>query len=356
MPCDICMIVHNDITNDSRVKREAATLVNQGRQVTIVCIVLENKDLPAIETVDGYTIVRVGLNRQHGATPKTLGKLFRLLRAIPALVIQVRKTRSRVVHAHDFPGLLLAALAGIWRRPVVYDSHELFFGRTFTGMPPAILFVLKLLKPLEKFLARRAAAVLTVGDEVAACLAADLDIALPIVVRNTVDLRTNGIAEVPYPTEQFRIVAHTGRIFGGRYLSEQVASLPHLPEDIALLLMGDGPAEKQLKEQATALGVSHRFFIVPPVLPQNIAPTLAQAHVALILITAAALNYYLSLPNKFFEAIAAGLPVIASPIKEVKRLIEHYDLGVICDPSNPAQIAAAIMQVLEPANHARYKA
>ena len=356
MPCDICMIVHNDITNDSRVNREAATLTNQGWQVTIVCIVLDNNPKPAVEMLDGYTIIRVSPSWRRDANLKTMGKLTRLLLAIPSLIIQVRKTRARVIHAHDFIGLVLAALAGIWRRPVVYDSHELFFARTFTGLPPAILFILKRLKSLEKFLAHRAVNVLTVGDEVAARLAVDLNIPKPVVIRNAVDLRTVGTVSVHYPTEEFRIVAHTGRIMSGRFLSEQVAALTHLPEDVALLLMGDGPAEKQLKEQAQTSGVGDRFLTVPPVLPQNIAPTLAQAQVALVLITSAAPSYHLSLPNKFFEAVAAGLPIVASPITEVKRLLEHYDLGVICDPSDPAQIAAAIMQVLEPANHARYKA
>jgi glycosyltransferase involved in cell wall biosynthesis len=54
--------------------------------------------------------------------------------------------------------------------------------------------------------------------------------------------------------------------------------------------------------------------------------------------------------------MAAGVPLVGTQLPEVKALIERYDLGTLCDPADPASIAQAIMQVLEPDNYARYKA
>lgn len=356
MSFDICMIVHNDITNDSRVKREAATLTNQGWQVTIVCIVLENKDLPAIETVNGYTIVRVGLNRQHGATPKTMGKLFRLLRAIPLLIIQVRKTRARVVHGHDFPGLLLAALAGIWRRPVVYDSHELFFDRWAPDSGYPLLRIFPLLRPIERWLARRATAVIVVSGSIADTLAQRWHIPTPKVIRNAPDLRKVSESPVQLRQGDERVVVHTGSLNNGRHLPELVSALAHLPDDVHLVLLGDGGLRQPLIAQAQAAGTGERLHWFPPVPHEAVPATIATADCSTLMFTPDALNYQFALPNKFFEAVAAGVPLVYGTTQEVNRLAREYDLGVGCDPSDPRSIAEAITTVLEPETNARFRA
>jgi glycogen synthase len=108
-----------------------------------------------------------------------------------------------------------------------------------------------------------------------------------------------------------------------------------------------------LVEQAQKLGVGERLLTIFPVNPRNITTTLAQTDAAVALTSP---DYEIALPNKFFEAVAAGVPVIGTELREVKALIEQYDLGAICDPRDPESIAQAVLTVLEPDNFARYKA
>ena len=88
----------------------------------------------------------------------------------------------------------------------------------------------------------------------------------------------------------------------------------------------------------------------------EVVATLAQADVGLALITSEFLSYYYALPNKFFESISAGLPVLTSQNPDMKALVEQYNIGLSCDPTNPESIADAIKEILVPENYAHFKA
>lgn len=351
------MLVHNSVSSDGRVIKEATSLAAAGWRVVVVGIVLDgDSSEPAVEELSGFTIWRVMPRLWARQMPGTWGKLLRLLAAIPATIRQLRAARAGAYHAHDFPALAFFAMAGIWRRPIVYDSHEMFFDRWPAGSDYPLLRVMPLLRLLEKALARRASALITVSQPIAEVLSARLAIPRALVVMNAVDLR---LLEEPVPLPRQRgqrIVAHSGYLSRGRHLPELVTSLQHLPEDVALALIGDGVLREELVAQAEAMGVAHRLLTIYPVNPFNLPTTLAQADCAVLLFTADGLNYQLALPNKFFEAAAAGLPLVHGPTQEISRLAREYDFGAACDPTDPRSIAAAIQTVLEPEASTRYRA
>lgn len=205
-------------------------------------------------------------------------------------------------------------------------------------------------------MARRAAGTITVGDQLANWLADHLRIKRPIVVRNVVDVRNHG-EPVPMPRQAGeRIIGHSGYITHGRHLPELVEALRYLPEHVSLALVGDGSLWPVLERQAEKLGVGHRLRRVHPVTPQTMAPTMAQADAAVVIITSDATSYHFALPNKLFESIAAGLPLVVTDIPEVAGLVRQYDLGVILSSVEPEALARAIEAVLEPEANARYRA
>ena len=159
------MVLHDDVLHDSRIWREARSLNAQGWRVLVVCIALGTTRLPDVQQMDGFTIWRVspGLFRNREVV-RTTGKLIQMALALPVVFRLIRRAQARVYHAHDFTGLVMTALAGIWRRPVVYDSHELFFDRTFRGLPRWIVNLLLLLRPLEKWLAHRSVAFIATSE------------------------------------------------------------------------------------------------------------------------------------------------------------------------------------------------
>lgn len=353
---DICMIVHNDVIHDSRVLKEATSLANAGWRVVVVGVSLTDKDLPEREEFAGFTILHVRPPLFRRTASGRTQQLLKVLLAWVKVNRVLRSVRTRVYHAHDFTGLFQLATAGIWRQPIVYDSHELFFDRPFADLFGPMRRILWGMRPIEKWLARRAVGMLTVSNPIADRLAETLGVKRPVVLYNAVDIRTTQPSGVVYEAGGRKIVVHSGNIVDTRHLPELVTAIASLPDDIALVLMGDGPLKKPLLSQAESLGIAHRVIVVSPVAPRMIAPTLAQADVAAVLTTSTIMNHNYSMGNKFFEAIAAGLPLVMGPNKEASQLVAQYDLGIICNPADPASIADAIQTLLQPDKQAFYRA
>lgn len=349
------MIVHNDVSRDSRVLKEATSLAAHGYRVVVVGVTLKEHDAPELEEVSGFTIWRV---KPPLMRARALGRMSMLLAVLLAWITvnrRLRQVKPKIYHAHDFTGLLQLATAGLWRRKIVYDSHELFFDRPFADVITPIRLMIYAFRPVEKILARRASAVITVSNPIADRLTQTLGVSRPTVLYNAVDIRRLAPCAVPYPTNGRRLIVHSGNIVDTRHLPELVEALAQLPEDIALVLMGEGPLKFQLIAQAQALGIEDRLIIVPPVPPAAVAATLAQADVSAVLTTSTIMSHNLGLGNKFFEAIAAGLPLVTGPNAEVSQLMREYELGMICDPRDPSSIADAIRTLLQPENLSRYR-
>jgi glycosyltransferase involved in cell wall biosynthesis len=67
------------------------------------------------------------------------------------------------------------------------------------------------------------------------------------------------------------------------------------------------------------------------------------------------LNYRFCTPNKLFEFIAAALPVVASDLPEIARMIYEQGNGLVGNTADPASLAALIAKALEPTTHANLK-
>lgn len=355
VPFDICLILDNDIRTDGRVLKEAGSLTRAGWRVVIIGIDRVKSTLPNDEIIDGFRVQVVKPGGIPGLEGK-VGKAVRVFQGYWLVARRLRQMKARVYHANDFTGLLMLALAGLWDQTFIYDAHELYFERSVKGGRTPTRFMLSLLRPLEGWMARRAAGTITVGDQLADWLAEHLRIKRPVVVRNVVDVRRDGQAVPMSRQAGERIIGHSGYITHGRHLPELVEALRNLPEHVSLALVGKGTLWPVLEQQADKLGVGHRLRRVHPVTPETMAPTMAQADAAVVIITSDATSYHFALPNKLFEAIAAGLPLVVTDIPEVAGLVRQYDLGVILSSVEPEALARAIEAVLEPEANARYRA
>jgi glycosyltransferase involved in cell wall biosynthesis len=93
-----------------------------------------------------------------------------------------------------------------------------------------------------------------------------------------------------------------------------------------------------------------RFHVLDAVPPDALPEWVASADIGVMPIQASTLNHRLSTPNKLFECLAAGTPVVVSDFPDMRRIVlEDPDgpLGATCDPTSPAGIAAAIHEVLD---------
>jgi glycosyltransferase involved in cell wall biosynthesis len=151
-----------------------------------------------------------------------------------------------------------------------------------------------------------------------------------------------------------KILLYAGIINNYRGIEEMIQSLKYLP-DCCLVLHGFGPNYyiSSLHSLIDNNGVRDRVYFFGPVPFDEVSTYAMSADVGLILHKNVGLNYYYVSPNKLFECMAAGLPVVGSNFPDLKRFIEGYMFGVTCNPDSPQEIAKAVEYIL--ADNGRYE-
>lgn len=264
----------------------------------------------------------------------------------------LRHWRPDVVHANDgntlVPALILKAVVG---SAIVYDAHELWTHRNIRAdrwLAPAVEAV------TERLGVRAAAAVVTVSPSIAAWMRQRFRLpATPALVRN-IPARTSPVADRSQgrlrdlaglsPADV--VVGYCGGITTGRGLEETVAALTELPEHIHLVLLGYGDPGYQagLHAHAEGLQVAHRVHVIPPVPGPQVPATMADADVSVVFIRPICLSYRYALPNKLFESIHAGLPIVAADLPDMAQVVRDTRAGEVF--ASPAELADAITTVL----------
>lgn len=344
-PIRVTMLVRNVFTHDSRVEKEARTLTNAGYAVTVVAEA--GPGLPATEGRDGYAVVRV--ERPIPRLP-----LLRFFAYRRRLVSALRRTRPHILHAHDSNALEpVASVARELRVPFVYDGHELWLQQTRRGRPLLYWWAfLAWYRFVERRYLPRAAGWITVSPAIARYLERSYGLSQVVTVANLPDLdpgqqprdiRSLGGAE-RIPSDA-AIVLYLGALLPGRGLEQLLSAMAEVP-DAHLVLLGEGGLQPALEEQAARSGLGDRVHILAPVPPSEVVAYAASATIGVAPGQPVSLSYTYSLPNKLFESMAAGLPVVASDLPEVRRVLEEETAGVIVDARRPEAIAAALRDLL----------
>jgi glycosyltransferase involved in cell wall biosynthesis len=345
-PSSVCMLLHKSVVHDSRVRREASALAEAGHAVTVLEL-----DRDAGGTLDGFA-------RVPAEPPRWLRRAlpFHLYRALFLLVFvrRIVALRPEVVHAHDaamlLPGVIGARLTGA---KLVYDSHELA-----TGVPYREGGWARFVAAVERVAVPRADAVVTVSDGIAERLQARYRLAVrPAVVRNLCALppgapdgslrAATGVGDAP-------LVLHQGAAAAGRGCETLVRAVAALPDAHAVFLgYGDEAVADGLRAIARTAGATGRVHFVPSVVPERLLARTAEADVGVALLEDTCENHRLALPNKLFEYAAAGVPVVASDLPEMRRTVERLGLGETVDARDPEAVAAALARALAGATERR---
>lgn len=261
-----------------------------------------------------------------------------------------------ILHAHDLSALP-AAIAARRRAGgvIVYDSHEIWVEMGTNAQLPNE--AREAMRARERSLAKEAAALVTVNDDLADVLGRALAMEdRTVVVRNCpprwdppspapalLHARLGIPAGVPLLLSHGFFAPHRGL--------EQLGAALRRPElaGVHAVLLGRGPLEADLRALAADPALGGRLHVLEAVPPEELAAWVHGADVAVMPIQPSSLSHRLSTPNKLFEALGAGVPVVASDFPPMRRIvIDDPDgpLGAVCDPTDPAAIAAAVAALL----------
>ncbi len=296
------------------------------------------------------TILPLGIGRHlmRVALP-AYGSLWWLKYCRRALRAAARESVDLWV-AHDLDTLPIATLARARHGgKLLYDSHELY-----VEVPTAARGRMWRLRwtLIEGILIRHVDRVMTVSDGVARELSRRYRVQTPAIIRNVPEIVD---ASGPRPrdlraeldlSDDTRLVLHLGRIDPDRGLEHLVPVAVSLP-DLAVALVGDGSADfiAHLRDLARESRIEGRFHILRPVPPAEVIPLARTADVGMAIHSNNGLSRQFALPNKLFEYLAAGVPVVTSDFPAMADLVKEHDVGATCDSSDPASIGQAIREV-----------
>lgn len=267
-----------------------------------------------------------------------------------------------VYHGHDLTGLEAAGRA--WRRhggALVYDSHEIFLESGSNAHRPRVLK--SMLAGSERRWIAQAVALVTVNDSLATDLGSRYGPRRIVVVHNC-----PARWEPPVPRPQLirdatgiaadaPIALYHGGFSKHRGLEELAAAIlvPGL-EHVHAVYLGYGSQRAMLDRLAEDPRFVGRLHVLTAVPPDELLPWVASADVGVMPIQPSTLNHRLSTPNKLFEGLAAGVPVVVSDYPEMRRIVlddPAGPLGAVCSPTDVADIARAIRSVLDSPEDAR---
>ncbi|MGI8998785.1 MAG: glycosyltransferase family 4 protein [Candidatus Limnocylindria bacterium] len=347
------MLVRNAFTNDTRVEREARTLVDAGYAVTIVADA--GPGLPRTESRAGTKVHRVARGRLKIPLLRFIAHRWRLEAAL-------RRTRPEILHAHDADALQsvgpVATRLGI---PFVYDSHELWLGRTARGRSGLYDLLNRLwYRWVEGRYVPRASLVMVANPGVGPELERRYGITGVAVVPNypaeALEVAPRDLRELPGGAgipSGVPLVLYIGGMMPHRGLEELVVAMADLPDAHLVCLGARGGSTSLIGGMIRQRGLTARAHLIPPVPSEEVVPYAASATIGISIVQPASLSYRLALPNKLFQYMAAGIPVVASDFPDVRRVVEGNGAGLVVDPTDPSAVARAIRQLIDDPRLAR---
>jgi glycosyltransferase involved in cell wall biosynthesis len=342
----VIVSVTNDLATDQRVDKVCNTMLGMGFTVTLVG--RRKTDSSGLEPRP-YQTHRMRLLFEKG--PFFYAEYN--LRLFFHLLIQ----RVDLLVSNDLDTLLPNYLISQIRRiPVVYDSHEYYTQTPELVNRPRVQRIWKI---IERLIFPRLRDVITVNESISGIYESEYKVPVQ-VVRNIPKLEDYPVTEtrnsLGLPGDKHIILMQGAGINIQRGAEEAVEAMQFL-DGCILLIIGGGDVIKIIKEKSKALDLTGKIIFMPKMPYAKLRQYTANADIGLTIDKDTNLNYRFSLPNKLFDYIHSGLPVLASPLPEIKKIVEQYKVGSFIENHEPRHIAEKISSMLaDPVKMAYYKA
>ena len=240
------------------------------------------------------------------------------------------------------PNYLVSLIKGI---PIVYDSHEYYCGVPELINRPVVRGIWH---SIEKSIFPKLKHFYTVNDSIAKLYRDEYNIEIG-VVRNVPIYTPNKAAvnrkKLNLP-ENIPLIIYQGAGINIDRGAEEVLLAMEFVNNAVLLIIGTGDVIEHLKNIARRPELNNKIIFISKMPFDVLKQYTMQASIGLTLDKDTSPNYRYSLPNKLFDYIHANVPVLASPLIEVKRIVEHYNIGKLIENHDPKHIAKKINSML----------
>ncbi|MCC5917413.1 MAG: glycosyltransferase [Cryomorphaceae bacterium] len=331
----VIVSVTNDLVTDQRVNKSCVMLMDLG--VTPILVGRKLKESLPLERPYPTHRMRLLFRKKVWFYAEFQIRLFFFLLF----------TKADGLLANDLdtllPNFIIAKIKGV---PLVYDSHEYFCHTPELVHRPGVQNVWL---RVERFIFPKLKHIITVNPSIAQQYKEEYGKILS-VVRNITpfpsDIPTYDRSDWNLPEEAFIFINQGSGINVDRGMEEMVDALKYLPEKAILLVVGRGDVIPILKEKVLKENLRSRVIFIPPQPYGKLLGITRLADCGLSLDKTTNANYRFSLPNKLFDYIHAGLPVLGSSVVEVAKIIENHKIGLVIKNHDPEEIARQAVEIM----------
>lgn len=329
--------VINNYQGDQRVQKVCGSLQKFGFEVEVVATDLRGKP----ELNFPYKVHILNIKRESGMKMYTEFnvKLFRKL-------LKITK-KEDILLANDLDALLPNYwVSKIKRCELIFDSHEIFSeAPTLYNRP----FRKKIWKSMEAFMVPKIKRFYTVSKGYADWFESQYKIR-PEIIMNVPVVKANADKELktnlPEKKTDEKILIYQGLINFSRGIDKMIEAMQFL-ENAQLWIIGIGPKKTEFEKLTFDLNLNEKVKFIGQVPPSQLKLITPNADVGLSLEEDYGISYRFALPNKVFDYVHAGVPILGTYLPEIKHTIETYKIGKTIESHKSKHIAELIQKILD---------
>lgn len=340
---DLSKSVHQSVdiafalTGDPRVNSRALRQLRLLSEVGFKVLVLGLGTPVGMTEMNIKNVTLICLPRPNGSGPRFFWRNHRQFKSA------LKYVKSTVYHASDLYTLpAMRQAADRHHARLVFDARELYTHLPSTTRRPWVRATWEVIQHLH---IHRANCIYTVSESIAQHLQKKHN------TQNICLMRNIPAPQAAAPTRSLRerlalppnvtIILHQGNLQKHRGATMMVEAMLHT-DNAVLVFMGHGPLRSDIEHLVQNLDLQAKVRFIDPVPPEKLLSVTASADLGLTFLEDCCLNHRYALPNKLFEYLAAGVPVIASDLPEISQIIQRFSVGCVVPPGNTKALAAAL--------------
>lgn len=333
-----------EFRNESRVLKETSSIVRHGIADTVYIASLYANDLDKEKRYDERLILNRFELKTRNLSKHLFVQVLKYIEFLYRVTLFYQKKDIQMVNVHSIALLPLGVLLKyLYKAKLVYDTHELE-----TEVSGLYEFRKILVKWMEKALIHHADLVFVVSENIADWYAKEYGITRPIVILNAPKWiqyqKTNHFREALGIKNDSLIVLYQGGLSTGRGVELLLKTFTSRANDnVVIVFMGYGELEYAIRQVSR----THKtVFFHTAVAPEVVLDYTASADLGIHMIHNSCLNHFYCMPNKLLEYAMTGLPVLVSNMKEMKEMVERYQMGMVVTSETVEAINEAIEHIV----------
>lgn len=356
---NIAILLDGGINNDARVQRIIKSFSVSYNVFLYYCEPCKNDRLI-------FNLKNVFLNPYRIKSTNWLTRNFFFNNKFNDLINSVKNSKIKysLIYVNDYPllksGVVLKEITG---SKLIYDSHEIYIETINQFFPTrglkgkvfgtSMILLNKIYHSYcEKKYVKKIDLFITVCDSFSKYFQNHYKISQVNVLKNcpqTIEppTKSNLIREELGLTNNDKIILYQGVLNPGRGLKMLIDASRYLEANINIVIIGDGPKKKELLQYFSDTFARKNVFFMEKVSFSSLIKYTMSADIGILLIESFNLSKKLTLPNKVFEYMNAGIPFITNRLPEASKIAKDENCGYVINDSSPEKIGQQINHIVK---------